>query len=170
MENRNSTNTVLHHGKNGVLTGPDKEHAETSMLALNLLHSTLVHVNTLLLQQVLAEPTWERLSTEDQGDRRGLTGTVPVAHQPLRHLPAEDGPAARSRPGPTRPDPPRPTPPRPTPPPDNQRRRTGARRAEAAELPAVALISDQPMPGAAARTRADLVSTCPHVQGQVTYR
>ncbi|MGW1909041.1 Tn3 family transposase [Streptomyces cinnamoneus] len=46
-------------------------HAETSMLALHLLQSRLVHVNTLLLQQVLAEPKWaKKLSAED---RRGLT-------------------------------------------------------------------------------------------------
>ncbi|MGW1658498.1 Tn3 family transposase [Streptomyces atratus] len=51
--------------------GPDKEHAETSMLALHLLQSALVHVNTLLVQQVLAEPAWaKKLSDED---RRGLT-------------------------------------------------------------------------------------------------
>lgn len=71
VENWNSANTVLHYGKDGALTGPDKEHAETSMLALHLLQSALVHVNTLLVQQVLAEPTWaSRLSDED---RRGLT-------------------------------------------------------------------------------------------------
>ncbi|MFB8037851.1 Tn3 family transposase [Streptomyces sp. NPDC056004] len=62
---------MLHYGKGGALTGPDKEHAETSMLALHLLQSALVHVNTLLLQQVLAEPAWaKKLSDED---RRGLT-------------------------------------------------------------------------------------------------
>lgn len=33
IENWNSANTVLHDGKDGALTGPDKEHAETSMLA-----------------------------------------------------------------------------------------------------------------------------------------
>lgn len=71
VENWNSANTVLHYGKDGALTGPDKEHAETSMLALHLLRSSLVHVNTLLLQQVLAEPAWaKKLSDED---RRGLT-------------------------------------------------------------------------------------------------
>ncbi|MFD4975266.1 Tn3 family transposase [Streptomyces sp. NPDC058424] len=71
VENWNSANTVLHHGKDGALTGPDKEHAETSMLALHLLQSALVHVNTLLVQQILAEPTWaKKLSDED---RRGLT-------------------------------------------------------------------------------------------------
>ncbi|MFB6958871.1 Tn3 family transposase [Streptomyces sp. NPDC056309] len=35
VENWNSANTVLHYGKDGALTGPDKEHAETSMLAAN---------------------------------------------------------------------------------------------------------------------------------------
>ncbi|ALC19415.1 Tn3 family transposase [Streptomyces pristinaespiralis] len=71
VENWNGANTVLHYGKDGALTGPDKEHAETSMLALHLLQSALVHVNTLLVQQVLAEPTWAmKLSDED---RRGLT-------------------------------------------------------------------------------------------------
>ncbi|WP_326594636.1 Tn3 family transposase [Streptomyces sp. NBC_01803] len=70
VENWNSANTVLHYGKDGALTGPDKEHAETSMLALHLLQSSLVHVNTLLLQQVLCEPTWASRLTEE--DRRGL--------------------------------------------------------------------------------------------------
>ena len=39
-------------------TGPDREHAEVSMLALHLLQSALVHVNTLLLQRVLDDPGW----------------------------------------------------------------------------------------------------------------
>ncbi|MCX3290170.1 Tn3 family transposase [Streptomyces sp. NEAU-H22] len=71
VENWNSANTVLHYGKDGALTGPDKEHAEPSMLALHLLQSSLVHVNTLLLQQVLAEPKWAKNLTDE--DRRGLT-------------------------------------------------------------------------------------------------
>lgn len=59
------------YGKDGALTGPDKEHAETSMLALHLLQSSLVHVTTLLLQQVRSEPTWASRLTDE--DRRGLT-------------------------------------------------------------------------------------------------
>lgn len=71
VENWNSANTVLRYGKDGAPTGPDKEYAETSMLALHLLQSALVHVNALLVQQVLAEPVWaKKLSDED---RRGLT-------------------------------------------------------------------------------------------------
>ncbi|WP_260475169.1 transposase [Streptomyces sp. WAC 06725] len=49
----------------------DKEHTETSMLALHLLQSALVHVNTLLPQQVLAGPKWVKKLTPE--DRRGLT-------------------------------------------------------------------------------------------------
>ncbi|MFG2827345.1 Tn3 family transposase [Streptomyces sp. NPDC048434] len=68
VENWNSANTVLHYGKDGALTGPDKEHAETSMLALHLLQSALVHVHTLLVQQVLAKPAWAKnLSDENRG-------------------------------------------------------------------------------------------------------
>jgi hypothetical protein len=43
--------SVLHYSKDGVRTGPDREHAETSVLALRL-----VDVNTLPLDRVLAEP------------------------------------------------------------------------------------------------------------------
>jgi hypothetical protein len=46
VENWNSANTVIHYGKDGALTGPDKEHAETSMLALHLLQSALVYLLT----------------------------------------------------------------------------------------------------------------------------
>jgi TnpA family transposase len=42
VENWNSGNTVIFYGKDGDLTGPDREHAETSMLALHLLQSALV--------------------------------------------------------------------------------------------------------------------------------
>ncbi|MET9513201.1 Tn3 family transposase [Streptomyces flavidovirens] len=71
VENWDSANTVLHYGKDGALTGPDKEHAETSMLALHLLQCALVHVNAPLVQQVLAEPAWAKRLSDD--DRRGLT-------------------------------------------------------------------------------------------------
>ncbi|MFJ8046481.1 Tn3 family transposase [Streptomyces luteogriseus] len=71
VENWNSASTVLYYGKDSALTGPDKEHAETSMLALHLFQFALVHVNTLLVQQALAEPTWAKKLGDE--DRRGLT-------------------------------------------------------------------------------------------------
>lgn len=71
VENWNSGNGVKFYGKNSELTGPDREHSEVSMLALHLLQSSLVHVNTLLLQQVLAEDAWAEAL--DDADCRGLT-------------------------------------------------------------------------------------------------
>ncbi|MCP2280946.1 transposase [Nocardia amikacinitolerans] len=52
VENWNSANTVVFYGKDSPLTGADREHAEVSMLALHLLQSAMVHINTLLLQAV----------------------------------------------------------------------------------------------------------------------
>ncbi|MFI1420777.1 Tn3 family transposase [Streptomyces sp. NPDC020731] len=83
VENRNSVNTVLHYGKDGALTGPDKEHAETSMPALHLLRSALVHVNTLLVQQVLSEPARaQKHSGEDRRARPRCSGPTPTPTTP----------------------------------------------------------------------------------------
>ncbi|GGN27131.1 hypothetical protein GCM10011578_062130 [Streptomyces fuscichromogenes] len=62
VENRNSANHDLFHGKDGDLTGSDKEAQEVSMLALHLhlLQSALAHVNTPLLQDILGEEKWQK--------------------------------------------------------------------------------------------------------------
>jgi TnpA family transposase len=71
VEQWNSANTVVFYGKDAELTGADREHQETSMLALHLLQSALVFVNTLLLQRILDDPGWAgRLG---EADRRALT-------------------------------------------------------------------------------------------------
>ncbi|WP_243741295.1 recombinase family protein [Streptomyces sp. 8K308] len=51
-------------------TGPDKEHAEASMLPVQLIQSALVYVNTLLVQALTEPARAKKLSDED---RRGLT-------------------------------------------------------------------------------------------------
>ncbi|WBB59601.1 Tn3 family transposase [Streptomyces sp. WMMC500] len=71
MENGNSANHDLSYGKDGDLTGSDKESQEVSMLALHVLQSTLVHVNTLLLQDILSEEKWQKRLTD--ADRRALS-------------------------------------------------------------------------------------------------
>lgn len=81
IENWNSANGVLHYGGEKDLPGADREHQEVSMLALHLLQSALVYINTILVQtilvqtilvqSVLAEPEWADRMTEP--DRRGLT-------------------------------------------------------------------------------------------------
>lgn len=50
------------------------------MLALHLLQSALVHVNTLLVQQILTDPTWADTLTD--ADRRALSPPVPDTHGP----------------------------------------------------------------------------------------
>ena len=71
MENWNSANHDLFYGKDGDLTGSDKESQEASMLALHLLQSALVHVNTLLLQDILSEEKWRSRLTD--AERRALS-------------------------------------------------------------------------------------------------
>ncbi|MFB7010816.1 MULTISPECIES: Tn3 family transposase [unclassified Streptomyces] len=71
VENWNSANHDLFYGKDGDLTGQDKESQEVSMLALHLLQSALVHVNTLLLQDILSEEKWHKRLTD--ADRRALS-------------------------------------------------------------------------------------------------
>jgi TnpA family transposase len=71
VENWNSANDKIYYGREGVITGDDREHAEVSMLALHLLQSSLVFINTQLLQAVLRDPAWAGKLTEE--DRRGLS-------------------------------------------------------------------------------------------------
>jgi hypothetical protein len=71
IEHWNSANGTIFYVKDSELTGADRESQEVSMLAMHLLQSALVLVNTLLLQQVLADPDWVCRLTD--GDLRGLT-------------------------------------------------------------------------------------------------
>ena len=71
VENWNSANDKIYYGREGVITGDDREHAEVSMLALHLLQSSLVYINTQLLQAVLRDPQWAGKLTAE--DRRGLS-------------------------------------------------------------------------------------------------
>ena len=58
VENWNSANADLFYGSAGTLKGKDRESQEVSMLALHLLQSALVFINTLLVQSVLRDPGW----------------------------------------------------------------------------------------------------------------
>ncbi len=71
IESWNSANATLHYGREGELSGPDRESQEVSMLSLHLLQAALVQVNTIMVQRVLAADDWSaRLTTPD---RRALT-------------------------------------------------------------------------------------------------
>jgi TnpA family transposase len=74
IENGNSANSVIFSGRAGELSRNRRDDQETAMLALHLLQMSLVSVNTLMIQAVLAAPAWLARLTSD--DRRGLTPLI----------------------------------------------------------------------------------------------
>jgi TnpA family transposase len=71
VEAWNRANAVICYGKSGEVSTNRREEVEMTALCLRILQASLVYVNTLMLQEVLAEPVWSGLLTPV--DRRGLT-------------------------------------------------------------------------------------------------
>lgn len=71
VEQWNSANVAIHYGREAELPGADREAQEISMLALHLLQSALVLVNTRLVDRVLDDEDFAGQLTEH--DLRGLT-------------------------------------------------------------------------------------------------
>ena len=71
MENYNGVNDYIHFGKRGELASNRREEQELSMLCLHILQSSLAFINTLMIQDTLAEPEWAGVLGD--ADRRGLT-------------------------------------------------------------------------------------------------
>jgi len=66
IENWNSANSFIFYGRNGEVSTNRRDNQDVAMLALHLLQNCLVYVNTLMLQDVLAEPAWlARMTTTD---------------------------------------------------------------------------------------------------------
>lgn len=58
VENWNSANGFIFYGKGGELATNRREDQEMGLLCLHLLQSSLVFVNTLMIQRVLTDPAW----------------------------------------------------------------------------------------------------------------
>jgi TnpA family transposase len=71
IENWNSANGFIFFGKGGELATNKRDDQELAVLSLHLLQICMVYINTLMLQEVLAEPAWGLSMNEE--DRRGLT-------------------------------------------------------------------------------------------------
>lgn len=71
VESWNRANTVIFYGKSGDLATNRRDEQEMSVLCLRILQAAMVYVNTLMLQDILADPEWEDVLTPE--DRRGLT-------------------------------------------------------------------------------------------------
>ncbi|MFF2149661.1 Tn3 family transposase [Kitasatospora sp. NPDC058190] len=71
VEAWNRANAVIYYGKGWEISSNRREEVEMAALCLRILQASLVYVNTLMLQAVLAEPAWADLL--GPADRRGLT-------------------------------------------------------------------------------------------------
>ncbi len=71
VENWNSANGFIFYGKRGEISSNDVDAQEVAILAMHLLQSSLVFINTLMAQEVLADPDWYSRMT--RADWRGLT-------------------------------------------------------------------------------------------------
>ena len=66
IEQWNGANDFVFFARRGELTSNRQEDHEVSMLSLHLLQNCMVYINTLMLQQVLAQPRWShKLSARD---------------------------------------------------------------------------------------------------------
>lgn len=74
VENWNSANDFIFYGERGEFATNRAEDQELAVLSLHLLQICLVYVNTLFIQEVLAEPAWRDRMTVD--DWRGLTPLI----------------------------------------------------------------------------------------------
>lgn len=63
VESWNSTNGFIYYGKQGEISTNRKESQEMSLLCLHLLQASMVYINTLMIQQVLVEPSWMDVMT-----------------------------------------------------------------------------------------------------------
>jgi Tn3 transposase DDE domain len=61
VENWNSANSFIFYGKCGEVATNRLSEQELSVLSLHLLQICLVYINTLMIQQILWEPTWMNL-------------------------------------------------------------------------------------------------------------
>jgi TnpA family transposase len=66
VENWNTANGFIFYGKSGEIATNRLDDQELSVLSLHLLQGCLVYINTLMLQDILAEPAWMgRMTAED---------------------------------------------------------------------------------------------------------
>ena len=74
IERWNGANDFVYFARRGEMTSNRREDQEISMLSLHLLQNCMVYVNTLMLQEVLAQPHWRGRLTPT--DLRALTPLI----------------------------------------------------------------------------------------------
>jgi TnpA family transposase len=74
IEHWNGATDFIHFARRGEMVSNRREDHETSMLALHLIQNCMVYVNTLMLQEILAQPHWRGRLTAT--DLRALTPLI----------------------------------------------------------------------------------------------
>ena len=84
VENYNGVNDYIFFGKSGELPSNRREEQEISMICLQILQSCLGFINTLMIQDTLADPEW--VGKLGDADRRGLTPLFTVNMTPYGEI------------------------------------------------------------------------------------
>lgn len=92
VESWNRGNSVFFYGKGGDIASNRRDEQELSVLCLRILQTSLVYVNTLMIQDTLNDTAWSKRLT--QADRRGLTPLFWSHVAPARRSPPQHGPPA----------------------------------------------------------------------------
>ncbi|MET7696479.1 Tn3 family transposase [Streptomyces sp. NPDC005485] len=109
VEGWNGANDIIFFGKSGELSSNRRDQQELSVVALHLLQTALVFVNTLMIQEMLADPEWANLLTEE--DKRALTPLFWMHIQPFGEVRLNMGSRLQlAQPVPQAPEPTRPQP------------------------------------------------------------
>jgi TnpA family transposase len=82
VESWNRANSVIFFGKGGDIATNRRDEQELSVLCLRVLQAALVYVNTLMVQDVLADDDWAAQLTD--ADRRGPDSVVLGPRRPVR--------------------------------------------------------------------------------------
>lgn len=71
VESCNGANSIIYDGKTSETASNRRGEQEMSVLCLRICRATLVYVNVLMIQDILADPEWDGVLTAE--DERGLT-------------------------------------------------------------------------------------------------
>ena len=88
VENWNSMNDVIFYGKTGSFSSNNPMELELSMLCLHILQLSCVYINTLMLQQVIAESNWLKKMTLLE-DKRSISPLIYAHINPYGHFPLD---------------------------------------------------------------------------------
>ncbi len=70
VEGWHDVNDTILFGNSGELASNRRDQQELAVLSLHLLQAALIYINTLMIQDILAEPAWPGILTDE--DKRGV--------------------------------------------------------------------------------------------------